>query len=376
VLGVYVLTPGEISLDPVRMGDPKLLVLGIGTTLGIVAQALILIPALHRVGVRWRPRWGWDRRLAEAGVLASWVIGYVLIGQAGYIVTTRVAASADAGAVSTYATAWLLLQVPYGVVGVSLLTALMPTLSRSAAEGRTDRVVADLSRGSRLSTVALLPISVLLTLFGGALGIALFAHGANTLEAATRLGLTVAVSAFSLLPFAIVMLQLRVFYAMKDSRTPTVIQLIVVAVKVPLLLCCPLVLPPSQVVLGLAAVNGLSFVVGAVVGHVWLRRRLGALDTVRVLVTFGKTTLAAVVAGLAAIGVTALLDLGGLARIPVVPHAWVVLAIGGLIGGAGCIVLMRILRMEELTAAQRVLGRRGDDADADPATKSPHDDPP
>ncbi len=358
VLGLYVLTPGEISLDPVRMGDPKLLVLGIGTTVGIAAQALILIPALRRVGFRWRPRWGWDRRLTEAGMLASWVVGYVLIGQAGYIATTRVAASADAGSVSTYATAWLLLQVPYGVLGVSLLTALMPSLSRSAAEGRTADVVADLSRGSRLSAVALVPISVLLTLFGGALGVALFAHGANTVDAATRLGLTVAVSAFALLPFAIVMLQLRVFYAMKDSRTPTLIQVIIVAVKVPLLLGCPLVLPPNQVVLGLAAANGVSFVVGVVVGQVWLHRRLGALDTGRVLLTIGKVTLAACLAGLAAVGLVALLDLGPLAGMPAVPHAWLVLAIGGLVGGVVCIAGMRLLRVDELEAAWQVLRRQ------------------
>ena len=97
-----------------------------------------------------------------------------------------------------------------------------------------------------------------------------------------------AVSAFALLPFAIVMLQLRVFYAMKDSRTPTLIQVIIVAVKVPLLLGCPLFLPPNQVVLGLAAANGVSFVVGAVVGQVWLHRRLGALDTGRVLIDHRK----------------------------------------------------------------------------------------
>ncbi|MGH3804532.1 MAG: murein biosynthesis integral membrane protein MurJ, partial [Pseudonocardiaceae bacterium] len=213
VVAIYALTPGEISLDPVRMGDTKLLVLGLGTTAGIVVQALVLLPALRRVGFRWRLRLGWDPRLTEAGGLALWVIGYVLAGQVGYIVTTRVAAAADPGSVSTYATAWLLLQVPYGVFGVSLLTALMPRMSRAAAVGDDDEVVADLSRGGRLSAVVLIPISVLLTLFGPALGVALFAHGQTDESEATRLGLTLAVSAFGLLPFATVMLQLRVFYA-------------------------------------------------------------------------------------------------------------------------------------------------------------------
>ena len=150
VLGVFVAVPGRITLDPVQLSDPKLLVLGIGTTLGIVAQALVLIPAVRRTGFRYRPLWGWDRRLTETGGLAVWVVAYVLIGQAGYIVTTRVAAGAAPGSVAIYSNAWLLLQVPYGVLGVSLLTALMPRMSRAAAEGRTADVVADLRLGTRL----------------------------------------------------------------------------------------------------------------------------------------------------------------------------------------------------------------------------------
>jgi putative peptidoglycan lipid II flippase len=234
VLAAFVVVPGEISLDPVRWSDPKLLVLGIGTTLGIVVQALVLIPAVHRTGFRYRPLWGWDRRLSETGGLAVWVVAYVLIGQAGYIVTTRVAAGAAPGSVAIYANAWLLLQVPYGVLGVSLLTALMPRMSRAAAEGRTTDVIADLALGTRLSAVVLLPVSALLTLFGTQLGVALFSFGAGSAgEGSTRLGATLAASAFGLLPFAVMMLQARVFYALTDSRTPTLLQLVIVVVKIP-----------------------------------------------------------------------------------------------------------------------------------------------
>ena len=126
---------------------------------------------MRRTGFRYRPLWGWDRRLTETGGLAVWVVAYVLIGQAGYIVTTRVAAGAAPGSVAIYANAWLLLQVPYGVLGVSLLTALMPRMSRAAAEGRTADVVADLGWAAGCSAVVLLPVSVLLTLFGTQLGV-------------------------------------------------------------------------------------------------------------------------------------------------------------------------------------------------------------
>jgi putative peptidoglycan lipid II flippase len=360
VLAVFVALPGRISLDPVRMGEPKLLVLGLGTTLGIVVQALVLLPAVRRTGFRYRPLWGWDRRLGETGGLALWVVAYVLVGQAGYIVTTRVAAAAAPGSVAIYANAWLLLQVPYGVLGVSLLTALMPRMSRAAAEGRTADVVADLALGTRLSGVLLLPVSVLLTLFGTAVGIALFSLGAGAAgDGSTRLGAALAASAFGLLPFAVVMLQLRVFYALTDSRTPTLLQLVMVGVKIPLLLAAPSVLPPQWVVLGLTAANGLSFVVGAVLGQVVLRRRLGRLGTAAVLGALARMAVASVLGGLVAFGAVLLL---GPVLPPIGPVAgsWFELGVAAVVGVPVTLALMLLLRVPELAAVRhRLLGRRG-----------------
>jgi putative peptidoglycan lipid II flippase len=356
VLGVYVLVPGELSLDPVRMGDAKLLVLGLGTTLGIAVQALVLIPALRGIGFRYRPLWGWDPRLTAAGGLVLWVVGYVLIGQAGYIVTTRVASASDAGSFAIYSNAWLLLQVPYGVLGVSLLTALMPRMSRAAAEGRTADVVADLSLGSRLSAVFLVPISVLLTVFGTPVGVALFGLRSANLDGATLLGATLAASAFGLLPYAVTLLQLRVFYALTDSRTPTLIQLFTVAVKIPLLLACPLLLPPDRVVLGLAAANGLSFVAGAVLGQVLLRRRLGRIPTRAVLSTTGRTLLASLAAVLVAYGAVTLLT-SPLAGLSPLARAWTTLAVTLVVVLPLCMVGLRLLRVRELDPLNRLLER-------------------
>ncbi len=353
VLGVFVAVPGQISLDPVRLSDPKLLVLGIGTTLGILAQALVMIPAVYRTGFRYRPMWGWDRRLAETGGLAVWVVGYVLIGQAGYIVTTRVAAGAAPGSVAIYSTAWLLLQVPYGVLGVSLLTALMPRMSRAAAEGRTADVISDLALGTRLSAVVLLPVSALLTLFGTALGVALFSLGAGASgDGSTRLGATLAASAFGLLPFAVMMLQTRVFYALTDSRTPTLLQLVIVAVKIPLLVATPYVLPPQWVVLGLAAANSLSFVVGSVLGQILLHRRLGRLGTGVVLGVLVRVAVASVFGAVLAFGVVLLIGPALPAVGPVV-GSWIELLIAAVIGGPAVVVAMLALRVPEVAALRR-----------------------
>jgi putative peptidoglycan lipid II flippase len=348
---VYLLVPGQISVDPVQMGEPKLLILGLGTTAGIIAQALVQVPSLRRAGFRFGWRWGWDPRLSQAGGMAAWFVLYVVVGQLGYLVTTRAAAQGDPGGVVIYSLVWLLLQLPYGVLGYSLLTAIMPRMSRAAAHGDLRAVVDDMSLGSRYLIVLLLPISVVATLAGEQIGVALFSLG-KAGSNAERLGVALAVSAFGLLPYAVTMLQLRVFYAMADARTPTMINAMMVAVKVPLLVACPLLLSGPDVVLGLTTVNSLSFLVGAVIGQVWLRMRLGRVETARILLTLGKTVLAAVPAVGLVLGMRGVLDLDGVAG------AWLDLTLTTVLVGVVMGIALLVLRTPELTAVVRpVLAR-------------------
>lgn len=357
-IGLFMIVPGEISLDPVRMGDTKLLFLGLGVTLGIVAQAAILIPSVLRSGFRPRWNWGIDSRMKEFGGLAAWILGYVAISQVGYIATTRVLTAGDSGGMSAYYNAWLLLQLPYGVIGVSLLVAIMPRMSRSAADGNFAKLKSELSYGSRLSTVALLPISAIMTIVGSSIGVALYSFGKSNVGSAERLGDALAVSAFGLLPFALVMLQLRVFYALKDARTPTMIMVIMTVVKVPLLYLCPVLLSPSQVVLGAMFVNSLSFIVGAVVGQVWLWVRLGSLRTRRVVGVILFTGFAS------AVGAAAAWFVGWLVPDSLAPavHAWVSLVLEGVVGLGVAFGVLMALKVDEIgpvtTRVTRLVRRR------------------
>jgi putative peptidoglycan lipid II flippase len=344
---------GVIAAYLVVPDSARLLVLGLGTTLGIVVQTLVLIPAVRRVGFRYRPQWGWDPRLTQAAGLAVWTVAYVLIGQAGLAVTTRVASSSAEGAITIYTNAWLLLQVPYGVLGVSLITALMPRMSRAAAEGRTNDLAADLSLGGRLASALLVPVAVLFTVFGTEIGVALFGLRHHNLDGATTLGTTLAVSAFGLLPFALTMLQMRAFHALTESRTATLIQLFMVVVKIPMLLACPLVLAPEDVVLGLAASNSSSFVAGALVGQLLLRRRLGRAPA-GTWSTAGRVLLAAIAGVLAAVGVVALLDAGPFTGLSPQGRAWMVLLVAVVVGGSITLAGMRLLRVPEVRAVTRL----------------------
>jgi putative peptidoglycan lipid II flippase len=347
-LGLFMVLPGQISVNPVHMGDTKLLVLGVGVTMGIVVQAVLLVPPLLRAGFKFKWRWGIDKRMREFGGLALWILGYVGVSQIGFTINTRVLTSGDAGGVTIYSNAWLLFQLPYGVIGVSLLTAIMPRLSRNAADGDTRKVVADLSYASRISTVMLVPIAAVMSVIGSSVGIALFSGGQNSAAQAQRLGEALAISAFGLLPYALVMLQLRVFYAMKDARTPTLIMIVMTAVKIPLLYLCPVLLDDKNIVLGAMMVNSLTFVVGAFMGQVWLWVSLGNLRSKRVLGVILFTIVASALGVVAAVLVGAIVpDFGVRAT------AWIKLILQGVVGLGVSFGVLAALRVEELAPATK-----------------------
>lgn len=357
----YAAMPGEISTDPVRMGDPKLLVLGLGTMSGIAAQALIMIISLRYNGFRFRWQWGWDRRLAEFGALAFWVVLYTVVSQIGMVVITRVSSQGSPGSVATFNYAWLLSQVPYGVLGVSLLTALMPRISRSAGAQDHEAFVADLSLGTRMSAVLLMPISALMLVAGGPIGIAFFSVGASDVAAGDRLGWALAAAAVGIVPFAITMLQLRAFYAMKDARTPTWINVIMVGFRSAL---CYLVLAlaaADDLVVGVSGAMSLSFLVGAVVGQLWLRARLGRLETLRTVYGVLRA-LAASAAGCACSVAAVAAVRGVLPELDPVGDAWVSLAVHTVVVlgiSFGALALMRAPEMQPAVRRIARLVRRG-----------------
>ncbi|SDO72426.1 putative peptidoglycan lipid II flippase [Nakamurella panacisegetis] len=354
-----------------QMTSAEMLILGIGTTLGIVLQAVVMIPALRRSGFHFKWRWGWDRRLTEAGGLVGWAIVYVLISQVGVVVTTNVAVKHNAGGPTTFSYASLLFQMPYGILGVAVLTAIMPRLSRHAAAGQMDDVKKDVSLANRLSAVALFPVSAAFVVLGAPVAVALFNWRSVKLDDAQQMGLTLAAMAIGLVPLAMTLVQMRVFYAMKDGRTPTLINAIMVAVRVPLLLASSL-LSPKWAIPGLAMATAVSYIVGAVVGEIWLRARFGRMGTTRTLRTIGKMLVSSVIGGAAAYLVVD-------ATIGITPknvgNAIVIVVLGGVVGLLTIAVMTTLLRVDELAPVRnrvlRLLGRPPSGSGPDPRSGGP-----
>ncbi len=347
VLGLYAATDGQSGKPPIHGTGVALL--GIGTTLGIVAQTVALVPAMRRVGFRWRPRLDFRRaEIAEIGRMGGWLTGYIAATQVAYLVTTKLAGDTRQGTgINEYNYAWLLFQLPYAVVGISVITALLPRMSSHASQRRFGHVRQDFSTGVRLSATIVVPCSLVLAALGPSLGVLLFGRHAYGLAAARETGVVLAVFCLGLLPYMIFQLQLRVFYSVHDSKTPALIGLVTMAVNIVANLIALSALPKSALVAGLAAGFGLSNVTGLLIAWRILKRRLHGLDGFRIgqsLVRMHAATLpGALVAVLA----------GMLAQ-----NAIVVVFIGGGLAAGLYLLFARALRIEELSNLTRTVRAR------------------
>jgi putative peptidoglycan lipid II flippase len=349
ILGLYIAVAG-LHKTPATISGSEIELLGVGTTLGIVAQTVALIPALRRVGFRWHPRMDFrGGEISEIGRMAGWMFGYIAATQVAFLVTTRVASDASISGITEFNYAWLLFQLPYAVVGISVITALLPRMSAHAAERRYGLVRQDFSAGVRLAAVIVVPCSLVLAALGPKLAEVFLGYGAMSPAAARYIGVVFAVFCLGLLPYMIFQLQLRVFYALHDSKTPALIGLVTMAVNIAANLVALSVLRPHDVVAGLGVGFGLANLVGMMLAWRILTRRLRGLDGYRIgrsLVRMHAATLpAALIAVLVGI---------------VTGNALVDVVIGGGLAAAMYLLFARALRIEEMASLSRtVLSRLG-----------------
>ncbi|MFE2041703.1 murein biosynthesis integral membrane protein MurJ [Streptomyces sp. NPDC059477] len=337
--------------------------LGAGVLLGLVVQALAMIPYLRETGFRMRLRFDWKGHgLGKAAMLAKWTILFVLANQAGALVVTQLATAAVSDTniagtgYSAYANAQLIWGLPQAIITVSLMAALLPRISRSAHEDDAGAVRDDISQGLRTTAVAIVPIA-----FGFvALGIPMctLIFGSSGTGAATNMGYMLMAFGIGLIPYSVQYVVLRAFYAYEDTRTPFYNTVIVAAVNAGASAACFLLLPARWAVIGMAASYGLAYVIGVGVAWSRLRKRLGGdLDGARVLRTYARLSIAAVPAallgGAACYGITHTLGQGVLG------------SFGALIGGGAVLlgifyIASRRMRIEELNSmVGMVRGRLG-----------------
>ncbi|NJP99226.1 murein biosynthesis integral membrane protein MurJ [Streptomyces zingiberis] len=353
------MTAGTITPEGVRL-------LGIGTLLGLTVQALAMLPYLRAAGFHFRPRFDWrGHGLGKAARLAKWTFFFVLANQLGMIVVTQLATWAGSVAeneghtgtgITAYNYALLLWQMPQAIITVSVMTAVLPRISRAAADGDPGAVRDDLSYGMRTSAVAIVPCAFAFLALG--IPMATLLYSAAGESGARNIGFTLMAFGLGLIPYSVQYVVLRGFYAYEDTRTPFYNTVIVAAVNAVAAGTCFLLLPARWAVVGMAASYGLAYAVG--VGVAWKRlsvRLGGDLDGRRVMRTYarlaGAGIPAALAGGAASYGITQALGPGGLASLAA-------LVAGGIVLLAVFVLAAKRMRIEEMTAmVGMVRGRLG-----------------
>jgi putative peptidoglycan lipid II flippase len=248
---------------------------------------------------------------------------------------------------STYSYAWQLFQLPYAIVGISVITALLPRMSAHAAERRFALVRDDFSTGVRLSSVIVVPAALLLIVLGGPLAELLFgiAHGSTSVAGARYIGEVFGVFSLGLVPYMMFQLLLRVFYALHDSRTPMFIGVAVMAANIGVSLLVLNLVPTGHIVEGLGVSFGVSNVVGAVLSWSILSRRLGGLAGRQITDSLGRMHAAAVPALLFAWAVTFMV---GVVLSPGPAYGFVTVFLGGSGGLLLYLLFSRALGISEV----------------------------
>jgi putative peptidoglycan lipid II flippase len=266
--------------------------LGLGTTLGAFVQAAILIPVIVKSGVRLRPNFHWSS-LGKSAHLAKWTMIFVLINQAGFMVIVNLATAAsvrakesgiDVGVGFTpYQNAHFIFLLPHSIIAVSLVTALLPRISRLAADTQISNVRDEIQQTLLNLYSLIIPAAFAMLFLGQPIAHLIFA-GSSSADAG-QIGMILSGFALGLIPFCSSYVMLRGFYAFEDTKTPAAITLLMNVVTI---LCAGisyLVLPIRFITVGIAVSFGIGYLSSSLLARYLLSKRIGSVRIRRELIS-------------------------------------------------------------------------------------------
>lgn len=267
-------------------------VLGWGTTFSVVVQALVLIPVIRHLGIRLKPQWGLSG-LGKSFGLAGWTLLYVLISQLGYLVTVNVATSAAVRSAqegiargvgyTPYTYAYFVMLLPYSIVTISIITAILPHISRLAVAKENAEVRIQLIRAIKLVGVITVPSAVAFFLFGPLITQVIFVG--IPAEDSRYIGYVLSALSFGLVAFSINLILIRGFNAFEDTRTQVISIFIINLISVVLSYVFLHFLKVQWVTIGLGLAFSISYVVGLLITLSLLKKHTGQI---KVMDFFGQ----------------------------------------------------------------------------------------
>jgi len=279
--GFLIFSPG---IDISSITSNQVALLGWGTTFSVVVQALVLIPVIKKLGISIKPRLG-VAGLGKSFNLAGWTLVYVLISQLGYLVTVNVATSAAVrsaqdGVVTgvgytPYTYAYFVMLLPYSIVTISIITAILPHISKLALDGKREEVKTQLIRAIRLVGVITVPSAVAFLLFGPLITQSIFIGIPD--EDSRYIGYVLSALSFGLVAFSINLILIRGFNAFEDTKTQVVSILVINVLSVAMSYFFLSFVKNQWVTVGLGVAFSVSYLVGLLVTLGLLKKHVGKL---------------------------------------------------------------------------------------------------
>jgi putative peptidoglycan lipid II flippase len=337
------------------------LLLGLGSTAGIVAQFLILIPYLRAAGYRYRPRF--DFRNAGLGHtlrLGIWTVLFVIVNQVAYVVVVRLASGGTAGGgdgtgITIYSNAFLIVMVPHAIVTVSLATAVLTRLSSQAAESDLAGLSRSLASTLRAALVVIVPFAALLPVIADDVSNVIWGHGAGA-DLYERYVPTLSWFGVGLLFFTVHYMVLRGFYALEQNRTVFWIQCAVATTNIVVAVVVVGRTDAEHTSPALVLAYTAAYAVGSLLSYTVLRARLGGLETPQLFHFLARLALAVAVSTAVAFAVAAALH-----AVTDSPHwllAAVIAAVIMAVDGVVFVLVAKAIRIREVTLVlETVTGR-------------------
>lgn len=364
VLGAYLVAFGPAQ-DSQLWGPytaAQELVLGLGSTLGIVAQFLILLVYLRRADVGFRPRFDFrGSGLGDTLRLAGWTVMFVLVNQVAYVLIVRLASAGAAvpaaqgvgggAGYTVYSNAFLLVMVPHAIVTVSMATTINPRLAAFGVDGDVRSLANCLGLAIRRVLSLIIPMCALLPVIAPVLADLLWGYG-GARESLDALSITVVLFAPGLVVFSVHYLVLRGLFALERHRTVFWIQCLIAASNIGLAFALVSASSHYAVAPLLAAAYGGAYLIGAGVSLCVLSRLVGGLRYRAMMRFLSRVLLLAGLVAFAAHCSRALVEFVWPAELDAV--AGKIGAVGQLLlmlstGTAVAVAVSRPLHIEEIT---------------------------
>jgi putative peptidoglycan lipid II flippase len=353
----------------------QLTLLGAGTTLGVALQASVLLPALKKSGYWFTPRLSLrGSGLGKVGDLAAWTLGFVAVNQLSFLIIARLTTYANVVAsreglvevgFTSYQKGQLMMMLPHSIITVSLITALLPRLSKQSHSGDLHAFGHDLTEGIRIVIAFIVPSAVLLCIAGPQIGRLLYGYGASSVDQGSSVGLIASLFALGLPAFSVFYVLLRSYYAQENTKTPFLLNLGFNILHLSIGLLLFNFVAPSFKVASLAVAYSIAYTITAIVTWSRVRRRYDETKSTNLTKHLIRVVLCSIVAGLVgSFGHLMILQISTQASIfAFVQRSGFVfglieLTVEALLFATVYLVLARRLKIRELDAIQEFLNRR------------------